>query len=258
MLIASALFVGVAPSAGAADGGQALWHSGFEGGLLDGWRGIQQLETTANTARTDTDAPREGLRSARFEIQPGDALLSDGTARQQIWDAKNPDGSFLRFTEGQDLYFGFSLRLREDYPMDPGKWQVLASWYSGSGQGPLKLSTAFESDQFRLEGPNGNTVYWRGPVVKGAWLDFVVRVKFSTDPTVGFIEVWYKRPQDSALVKQTMSNGTQRQRFATMESTASYSYLKAGLYRDRSFTTPSVAWFDAIRFGDSLKAAAPR
>jgi hypothetical protein len=55
-----------------------------------------------------------------------------------------------------------------------------------------------------------------------------------------------------------MSNGTQRQRFATLGTGATYAYLKAGLYRDRSFTTPSVAWFDAIRVGDSLKAAAPR
>jgi hypothetical protein len=85
-----------------------------------------------------------------------------------------------------------------------------------------------------------------------------VRVKFSTDPTVGFIEVWYKRPQDGALVKQTMSNGTQRQRFATMVPGASYSYLKAGLYRDRSFTTPSVAWFDAWRIARSLEGAAVR
>jgi hypothetical protein len=235
-----------------------LWQAGFEGGLLDGWRGIQQLETTANTARTDTKAPREGERSARFEVQPGD-LVPGGTARQQIWDAKTPDGSLLHFTEGQDLYFGFSLRLREDYPMDPGKWQVLASWYSGSrGQGPLKLSTSFERDSFRLEGPNGNAVYWRGPVVKGVWLDFVVRVKFSTDPAVGFLEVWYKRPQDSALVKQTMSNGTQRQRFATLGTGATYAYLKAGLYRDRSFTTPSVAWFDAWRIARSLEGAAVR
>jgi hypothetical protein len=55
-----------------------------------------------------------------------------------------------------------------------------------------------------------------------------------------------------------MSNGTQRQHFATMESTASYSYLKAGLYRDRSFTTPSVAWFDAWRIARSVEDAAMR
>jgi len=233
-----------------------LWQAGFEGGLLDEWVAIQQDESTTNKARIDTDFSREGLQSARFEIQPGDAHPGDGTARQKLRGAKKPDGIELRFTEGQDRYFGFSLRLREDYPMDPGKWQVLAGWVS-TFPNPLKLSTSFETNQFRLEGQDGSTIYWKGPVVKGAWLDFVVRVKFSTDPAVGFLEVWYKRPQDSALVKQTMSNGTQRQPFATMESTASYSYLKAGLYRDRSFTTPSVAWFDAWRIARSLEAAAP-
>lgn len=261
LLVSGALLLGAAPSSLASQDGGVLWSSGFEAGLLDGWLDIQQLDS-GHQASDDTSFAREGLRSARFEIQAGDALSSDGTARQQLYGAKLADGTHRRFYEGDDLYFGFSLRLRDDYPVASDKWQVLKAWTaSNPGGGPLGLITTTDAsgEGFHLVGPN-NVPYWRGPVVRGTWLDFVVRVKFSKDPGVGFLEVWHQRPGDgySGLKPQTMANGTQRQYAATLKADSEYSYLKAGLYRDTSFSTPSVAWFDAFRIATSIEGASPR
>jgi len=58
-------------------------------------------------------------------------------------------------------------------------------------------------------------------------------------------------------VRQTMTNGSSRIYFSTMEPGVPTSYLKTGLYRDKNFTTPSVAWFDAWRIATTLHAATP-
>jgi len=237
--------------------GDPVWSSGFEGDLLSSWVGAQWDPglPMSDRMRTVTDTARTGSRSARFDVRSGDAI--SGTARAQLYGAKLPNGSELRFREGDEQYFGFSMKLAHDYPLDSDKWQVLTSWMrSGSGQGPLKLGTSFGSD-FRLEGPNGDTVYWREPVVRGAWLDFVIRVHFSADPSRGFIEVWYKRPQDGQLVRQSMTNGESRIHVRTLDPDSTHSYLKTGVYRDESFSTPSTVWYDSFKVGRSVEDVAP-
>jgi hypothetical protein len=236
-----------------------LWGSDFEGGVTASWLGAQWDPDVSMSERIQSvsDISRTGDRSARFSVRSGDSV--SGTARAQLYGAQLPSGSELRFREGDDYYFGFSMRLAADYPMDEHKWQQLVSFMrDGSGQGPLKLGTSFERDSFRLEGPDGDKVYWRGPIEKGGWLDFVFRVRFSTDPSKGFIEVWYKRPSDGQLVRQTLSNGNDRLYVNTMAAGSSFSYLKAGVYRDQSFTAPSTVWYDSFRIGRALADVAPR
>jgi hypothetical protein len=231
-----------------------IWSAGFEGGLLASWLDVHAMSDRAEAESGDA---REGTRAARFEVRPGDSFA--GTARAQVYGAKKADGSELRFREGDDYFIGFSMKLDPAYPLDESKWQQLVSFMrDGSGQGPLKLGTSFERDSFRLEGPDGDKVYWRGPVEKGGWLDFVFRIRFSTDPSKGFIEAWYKRPGDGELVRQSMANGQERLYVNTMAAGSSFSYLKAGVYRDTSFSTTSRVWYDAFRIGHRLEDVAPR
>ncbi len=236
-----------------------VWSSDFEGDVLSSWLGAQWDPDLAmsDRIRTDTSTARTGTRSARFEVRPGDNL--SGTARAQIYGAQKPAGDELRFREGDDYHVGFSMKLGSTYPMDKGKWQQLVSFMrDGSGQGPLKLGTSFEDDNFRLEGPDGDKVYWRGPVDKGEWIDLVFRVHFSTDPSKGFIEVWHKRPGDGQLIRQSMSNGQDRLYVNTMAAGSTFSYLKAGVYRDESFSTTSTVWYDSFKVGNRFEDVVPR
>lgn len=239
--------------------GKPVWSSGFEGNLLDSWMWAQTDSGSplSDRARTVTDTVRSGRQSARLEVRTGDDV--GGTVRSQLAAAKKPDGKELRFYEGDDYYFSYSLKLAHDYPMDRERWQQLLGWMrSGGGQGPLKMGTSFESNSFRIEGPDGDKVYWRGPVVKGEWLDFVVRVHFSESPSQGFIEVWYKRPEDGRLVRQTLTNGQDRLHTNTMGVGSTHSYLKMGPYRDPNWTVqPSVIWYDGWKIGHSLEDVAP-
>lgn len=227
-----------------------LWTEGFESDGRLAWRERQGCCT--QSFRAAHDRARHGTRSGRFEVRPGDAL-EDGSARAQLAAPLRPAGEEVSFTEGMDRWFGWSMRLDRSYPTEPDRWTVLVAWKEdGDGQGPLKLSTSFDRDAFRLEGPGGDTVYWRGPLLREAWLDFVVRVKFSPDPNVGFVEIWTRSPDDARPFRQTLANGAERMYVRTMEPGVPRSYLKAGIYRDPDFSTPSVAWFDDFSIGRSF------
>ena len=253
-LVALAWGAALLPGSGARPAPPPIWQEGFEVADRGAWQELQAC--CAHSFHTVPARLAAGARVGRFEVRPGDAL-EDGTARAQLSAAQTPKGEEVNFTEGMDRWFGWSMRLANTYPTDPDKWAVLMTWKdAGEGEGPLKLGTSFEPNTFRLEGPGGDRVYWRGPLVRGAWLDFLVRVKFSTNPSIGFIEVWYKRPGDNELVRQRLADGSQRMQLATMEPGTSHSYLKTGIYRDSSFATPSVAWFDRLRIGTSFEAAA--
>lgn len=227
-----------------------LWAEGFESRDRLAWR--ERQGCCAHSFTAANDRARHGTRSGRFDVRPGDAL-EDGSARAQLAAPSSPVGEEVAFTEGMDRWFGWSTRLDRSYPTEPDRWTVLVAWKEdGEGQGPLKLSTSFDRDAFRLEGPGGDTVYWRGPLVREAWLDFVVRVKFSPDPEVGFVEIWTRGPDDPTPTRQTLANGEERMYVRTMEPGIPRSYLKAGIYRDPDFSTPSVAWFDDFRIGRSF------
>ena len=250
VVAAAVLSGGIALASHEQSAPRPLWREGFEASDRLAWR--ERQACCAYSFNPVDDRPRRGTRSGRFEVRAGNAL-EDGSARAQLAAPLTPSGEEVAFTEDMDRWFGWSMRLDRSYPTDPDRWTVLVAWKEdGEGQGPLKLSTSFERDRFRLEGPGGDTVYWRGPLVRDAWLDFVVRVKFSPNPEVGFVEVWTRGPDDHKPARQTLANGEERMYVRTMEPGVPRSYLKAGVYRDPDFSSPSVAWFDDFRIGRSF------
>jgi hypothetical protein len=231
-----------------------LWQDTFD---APGRKWRQRQACCPHSFRTVTDhSPGRG-RVGRFEVRPDD-VLPDGSARAQLAVPRRPAGTEVAFSEGDDRWFGWSLRLDRTYPVDTEHWSILAAWKEeGEGEGPLKLSTSFEEDAFRLEGPGGDTVYWRGPLVREKWVDFLVRVRFSPDPNVGSIEVWTRGPADSHAIRRRLANGADRMRVRTMEPGVARSYLKIGIYRDdEGFSGPSTVLFDDVRIGESLASVA--
>lgn len=231
-----------------------IWAEGFEGDR-GAWNELQAC--CPHSFRATDQEPDGRGRAGRFEVRAEDAL-EDGSRRAQLSGPRLPAQGEIRFTEGMERWFGWRMKLDRSYPTDPEHWTVLVAWKEdGGGQGPLKLSTSFEEGSFRLEGPGGDTVSWRAPIVRDAWLGFVVRIRFSPDPQVGYVEVWHQRPGDERPIPQTLTNGQKRMRVSTMEPGNPESYLKLGVYRDPEFPTTSVAWFDDVHIGRSFRAVAP-
>jgi hypothetical protein len=165
--------------------------------------------------------------AARFEIRGGDLLSGSARAELAYWDQKA--------TEGDELIYNWSTRFAADYPSSAA-WQSVVQWKNdGTGSPPLHIG--IWGDQLRLEaGPQHNwKTMWETPLVRGQWLNFTARIKFSSDPAVGWVELWY----GGQLVLPRTPTQTLFPGLAN--------YFKVGLYRDAAISGTGVVFHDGVR-----------
>jgi Polysaccharide lyase len=227
-----------------------LWVGDGEAGGLSQFQDAPWNNVGGTAPRLVEDPVRDG----RFAVGLG---LAGATSAGDGICCGSRNELLPRFRDlvpGDDLYFGFSTYLASGFPTSGG-WQVITQFkHNFDGSPPLSLNV--EDGQFSIQGgyghPSGPRHFVRsvGPAVTGQWSDWVLHVKFSPDPAVGFVEVW----RDGELVLE---------RFAP-ESGTMYpnphgevgSILKVGPYRESSIATPETIYFDNWRIGTSRKAVA--
>jgi MYXO-CTERM domain-containing protein len=86
---------------------------------------------------------------------------------------------------------------------------------------------------------------WSARLVRGAWQDFIFRVKWSSDPSVGFVELWH----NGQLVLP-------RYKHATMYPGDGI-YLKLGLYRSDTVQPVGVVYHDGFVQATQLEDVLP-
>jgi hypothetical protein len=161
---------------------------------------------------------------------------------------------FRDVQEGDDLFFGFSSYLAPGFPTSVGLQVITQFKQNFDGSPPLSLNV--EDRQYEIEGgyghPAGPNVFSRqiGPAVTGLWVDWVLHVRFSADPRVGFVEVW----QNGALVLPRFQpdSGT----LYPGAGDRAGSYVKTGPYRDPTIRDPGTMYLDDWRIGTSYEAVA--
>jgi hypothetical protein len=83
------------------------------------------------------------------------------------------------------------------------------------------------------------------PIRRGAWIDLVLHIRWSTGGD-GFVEAWLDgRPFTAGRVSGP-----------TLYSPIS-NYLRLGFYRAKGVPTASQVYFDEVRLGGSYQAVAP-
>jgi hypothetical protein len=136
-------------------------------------------------------------------------LKPSGSHRTEGHGAKN-----YQAQNGDEIYIGWTSKIY--MPLDL-KTEAIFQWKSyptsGSIQNhPLMLRTKAGNLELQHFSAIGSaTVPWSTPLAVNTWLKFVIRMKVSRDPAVGYIEFWYNG------VKQTLSNGTQRMYGRTLD-----------------------------------------
>ena len=176
---------------------------------------------------------RDGARSARFELRDGD--LEGGAERQQLADMMNPDGTSFRPKEGDEYYVATSHWFEAPFPGLEGSfsWNVFFAWtsFDARGSGPLKLAHGGANGRLANEGVNDQDplggYYWMNDkaTVTGGWHDFVMRIKFSQNPAVGFLELWHREPGEAGYTQQTFIGGGTPQ---VLLNTAGYRGVREG------------------------------
>jgi uncharacterized protein (TIGR03382 family) len=213
-----------------------LWKGDFETGNLSQWSRLQSV--SADRLMVVTDVVREGRYALKATVKKGDDPIdASGNRNELVY--------LSRETPGAEYFYKWSTLFPRDYPSSP-RWQVFAQWHQDGccGSPPLEFYVVGEEMRLRVGGNSGKVV-WRAPLVRGSWHDFVMRVKWSSDPKVGFVELY----KDGKLaVPKTM---------AATQFGDEKNYLKLGLYRDASISPVGVVYHDGFTIGTKLEDVMP-
>jgi len=235
-----------APDPTSVPGGEVLWSGDFETGGLSQWQWV--LAESADRLRTVTSPVRQGSYAARFTTRDSDHPDS-ANPRAQL-------NSAPMHREGDERYIGWSTYFPSDFPSIPsGAWFVFFQFHGEPYSGSPRLGFGVSPDgriELRRDDVYNYDRVWSQPQQRGRWTDFTVRVKWSKDPSVGFVELWV----DGA--RQTFSNGQTRLAMATTQSDQTGVEHIATNYRKRGAIPGEVTLLhDAVKVGTSYATVQP-
>ncbi|WP_233262055.1 polysaccharide lyase [Vitiosangium sp. GDMCC 1.1324] len=213
-----------------------VWKADYETGNLSQWSGRESV--ASDRLQVVTSPTREGKYALKVTVKKGDDPINASGNRNELFHFGNE-------TEGSEYYYKWSTQFASDFP-SVNTWQLFTQWHhdGSNGSPPLEFYVRGERIYLRLEGRDDRIV-WNTPLVRGQWLDFVLHVKWSSDPNIGFVELYY----NGQLVLPRMHSPTM---FQGMQN-----YLKQGLYRDESVNPDGVVYHDGMVQATSLEDVMP-
>ena len=214
-----------------------VWRGDFETDDVSQWSKIDGLASRLTVVQSPV---RQGSYALRVELRSGD-VSNNGTRNELVRDVPE--------TEGMDRYYAWSTMFDASYPI-ANTWQVFTQWHHSGccGSPPLEFDVDGETLSLARNPPSnsGTVAIWSTPLVRGVWHDFVLHAIWSSDPDLGFIELWYDGQKVIAgKAVQTLFPGM-------------VNYLKQGLYRDASITPVGVVYHDGMTMGTTLADVAPQ
>ncbi|MBL7740314.1 MAG: polysaccharide lyase [Chitinophagaceae bacterium] len=220
-----------------------LLESTFENGsYLAGWNNSQHC--CAYSVQQTTEQIKGGSNALRMEVRSTDPGVS-GSIRSEI--ALNTDPL------NEDRWYGFSLYLK-DWADDAAPESVF-QWHpdNTSGSAAMSLHVAGGSFSFTTNNTGGtsdNEYIDLGPVISNKWIDFVIRIRWSTDST-GLLQLWMNR--NLMIDRSGVKN-------AAIESYFKLGINKFGWGHQSSAISQRIAYYDEVRIGNanaSYKDVAP-
>lgn len=156
---------------------------------------------------------------------------------------------------GSVRWYAYSLYVPADFESATDtKWLSLTQWKGYKGGSP-PLGIEIKRGDLRLGGtrtnqglvPNDGSL---GAIKKGQWTRLVVGVRFSTDPKVGWVEVY----RDGATVVPRLPLSTMDTYNGTGDAAADPIYFKQGIYRGGDWQTTPVLYFGPTTVGTTRDA----
>jgi Polysaccharide lyase len=235
---------------------EPIWSADFETGDLS--QGAMNQSCPDGVAVVN-ELARQGHYAARFTV-------SDQSTRARCPAVPNGDPraqliSPELFREGDDRYIGFSTFFPADFPTISKGWMQVAEIYGPPFAGAPSIGIFVEGDRLVLSRDQAHhwDDVWESttPIAKGTqWEDIVLHVKFSTDPTIGFVELWHDG------VQQKFVDGSSRIYYATLVPgitwNGSPNRFILNQYRSSSPELgPVTLYHDAAKVGKSYASVAP-
>jgi len=154
--------------------------------------------------------------------------------------------------EGDDVYYGFAVYLPRDHVL--GAWQVYWQSKSIAPAGRPENALQINGGQWRLDNndePSTSIGVSRiAPATKGVWHRFVIRIKYSSNPSEGLQEVWHAEGRGAPLKREVSV------RTHTLEA-GKPSHARMGYYHGALRGRTSRVYMDGFRAGHSFSSVAP-
>ena len=234
----------------------SAWSGNYQTGDLNQWHGI--VEAAPGRVSIVRSPARPGYPdTARFVVEPGDHTNSPRSERAEVTSTQEQADGY----EGVEAWYGWSTLFPTDLHPPAGKTSIFTQWHQtkSAASETCPPNVAFKVDARRAPttilltvrggalsdcAPQSIMSWDLGPLTSNSWHDFVVHVLWSSDPMVGFVEVWLNGRR---VVPVTA--------LATLY-TGQGVYLKQGFYRPSSTLTSTIFETATVR-GTSYAAVAP-
>jgi hypothetical protein len=234
-------------------GAGVVWNGDYQTGNFRQWKSLQAMPGGATIVTAPT---RGGRYAARFVVRPGDDPIHSKGERAEARAGQRETGGF----EGRERWYGWSTLFpaTANLPPSSSSWNIFTQFHETSNDRcapniSLQADTSHVPPAIKVRvlggaltgcSPSSAVLVRPAPLQLGRWYDFVLHVKWSSDPARGFWELWV----DGVRV-------TARIHMATLYR-GQGAYLKQGFYRAASPLTTTV--YDAgMRAGRSYEAVAP-
>jgi hypothetical protein len=220
------------------------WRGDYETGNFSQWDDDLQQKVSDRAAIVSSPL-RQGRYAARFEVDPGDNDVagSGSGERTEAWiDQASTDGF-----EGREEWYAWSTMFAPDFSANVSDWNAFTQFHN---TGTAGCTTSFRVSGTRLVfgvcGGRAGRETGRWVIDKkkqnGVWYDFVVHVRWSSDPATGYVQVWENA---RSVVPFT--------RLATLYPGQGV-YLKQGYYRNAQGNV-AVVYHDGTRRASGYRGA---
>ena len=213
-----------------------VWKGDFETGNTSQWDREQSV--SSSRLQVVSSPVREGRYALKTTVRKGDdPINASGNRNELLYLGYEPSGS--------EYFYKWSTLFPSSFPRS-SRWQIFTQWHHTglNGSPPLEFYIIDDVIHLRAGGVNGKVVY-RAPLQRGQWNDYVMRVKWSSNPDVGFVELYHNGKLAMPKTKAVTQFSGQR------------NYLKLGLYRDESITPEGVVFHDGFTVATKLEDVMP-
>jgi uncharacterized protein YraI len=167
----------------------------FESGNFNQWTAVQAVPGGARIVRSPV---RQGHYAARFVVGPGDnPLKSTGERAEVYWETRE--------AEGTESWWAWSTYFPTGFHPNRGAWNIFTQWHHTGNtcsppiafevnnySSPAKLRLDLRAGQLRLSDcqPSYKRTWDFRRLVRNRWTNFIFHVKWSSNKSIGFVQVW--------------------------------------------------------------------
>jgi hypothetical protein len=224
------------------------WKGDAETGDKSQW--AKQTVKEDSRIQVVTNQVTQGKYSYRVELRPGDnpsgcrATLASGPSGKM--------GPVHLIRDGEEAFYGLSVYLPSATFSTLDKWRLVLQFkaYPDTGSPPISLNIKGNNWLLNYRPTATSSVLHKAkfPLTKDRWEKFMFNIKWSKDPKVGFIELYY----NGDLVVPKFNTST----IHVKSGTPSINFVALGLYRDSSIKVTDVIYHDGFVAGKSYEEVA--